>query len=137
MGRTGTTRTRSQWPRWLARVDRLLTHTVSLTGLTALVVVAYAIALAAFGRKPNGSERNLLLLSMVAASGAALTYQFSSQLQDEFAGYRTTLVQIYYSTTASLNHELEILSKLVKRSISISCLHIPLSIHRPSLCAAT
>jgi signal transduction histidine kinase len=62
-------------PRLLARVDRLLTHTVSLAGLTALIVFAYLIALAAFGRKPNGSERSLLLLSMVAAAGASLAYQ--------------------------------------------------------------
>ncbi|MEP7201284.1 MAG: histidine kinase [Ilumatobacteraceae bacterium] len=62
-------------PRMLARVDRLLTHTVSLAGLTALIVVAYLLALAAFGRKPNGSERSLLLLSMLAAAGAALAYQ--------------------------------------------------------------
>ncbi len=62
-------------PRMLARVDRLLTQTVSLTGLTALIVVAYLLALAAFGRKPDGSERSLLLLSMLAAAGAALAYQ--------------------------------------------------------------
>jgi signal transduction histidine kinase len=62
-------------PRLLARVDRLLTHTVSLAGLTALIVVAYLIALAAFGRKPTGSERSLLLLSMLAAAGASLAYQ--------------------------------------------------------------
>ena len=62
-------------PRMLARVDRLLTHTVSLVGLTALIVVAYVLALAAFGRKPDGSERSLLLLSMLAAAGAAVAYQ--------------------------------------------------------------
>ena len=62
-------------PRLLARVDRLLTHTVSLAGLTALIVLAYLIALAAFGRKPTGSERSLLLLSMVAAACASLAYQ--------------------------------------------------------------
>ena len=56
-------------PRLLARVDRLLTHTVSLAGLTVLIVSAYLLALAAFGRKPNGSERSLLLLSMLAAAG--------------------------------------------------------------------
>jgi signal transduction histidine kinase len=61
--------------RMVARVDRLLTHTMSLTGLTALVVVAYLLAIAAFGRKPEGGERSLLLLSMVAAGGAALAYQ--------------------------------------------------------------
>ncbi len=62
-------------PRLLSRVDRLLTHTVSLAGLTALIVVAYLFALAAFGRKPTGSERSLLLLSMLAAAGASLAYQ--------------------------------------------------------------
>ncbi|HSB86223.1 MAG TPA: histidine kinase, partial [Ilumatobacteraceae bacterium] len=62
-------------PRLLARVDRLLTHTVALAGLTVLIVSAYLLALAAFGRKPTGSERSLLLLSMLAAAGAALAYQ--------------------------------------------------------------
>lgn len=61
--------------RLLARVDRLLTHTVSLAGLTALITVAYVLALVAFGRKPNDGERSLLLLSMVAAAAAAIAYQ--------------------------------------------------------------
>ncbi len=38
-------------------------------------MTAYLLALAAFGRKPTGSERSLLLLSMLAAAGAALAYQ--------------------------------------------------------------
>ncbi len=62
-------------PRLLGRVDRLLTHTVSLAGLTALIILAYLLALAAFGRRPDGSERTLLLLSMLAAAGAAIAYQ--------------------------------------------------------------
>ena len=62
-------------PRLLARIDQLLTHTVSLAGLTALIVVAYLLALAAFGRQPDDSERTLLLLSMLAAAGAAIAYQ--------------------------------------------------------------
>jgi signal transduction histidine kinase len=62
-------------PRLLNRVDRLLTHTVSLAGLTVLIVSAYLLAIAAFGRRPTGSERSLLLLSMLAAAGASLAYQ--------------------------------------------------------------
>ncbi len=62
-------------PRLLSRIDRLLTHTVSVTGLTVLIAVAYLLALAAFGRRPSGSERSLLVLSMAAAAGAALCYQ--------------------------------------------------------------
>ena len=61
-------------PRLLSRIDRILTHTVSLTGLTALIVAAYLLALAAFGRRPTGSERSLLLSSMAAAAGASLAY---------------------------------------------------------------
>jgi signal transduction histidine kinase len=71
--------------RMVARVDRLLTHTMSLTGLTALVVAAYLVAIAAFGRKPEDGERTLLLLSMVAAGGAALAYQPARGRLVEFA----------------------------------------------------
>jgi signal transduction histidine kinase len=61
-------------PRMVARVDRLLTHTVALAGLTALVLAIYVIVVLGFGRTPRGSERSLLLLSMVAAAIAALLY---------------------------------------------------------------
>ena len=57
-----------------ARVDRLLTYTVSLAGLTALVVGVYAVVVLALGRSPQGSERSLLLLSMGAAALAALVW---------------------------------------------------------------
>ena len=57
--------------RAIARADRLLTHTVSLAGLTALVVGVYAVVVLALGRTPEGSERTLLLLSMGAAALAA------------------------------------------------------------------
>ncbi len=62
-------------PRLLNRVDRLLTQTVSIAGLTTLIVMAYLLAIAAFGRRPGGSERTLLLLSMLAAAGSAVAYQ--------------------------------------------------------------
>src|SRR5215213_7424709 len=50
----------------IARVDRLLTDTIALAGLTALVV--------ALGRSIRDEERSLLLLSMAAAVLAALVY---------------------------------------------------------------
>jgi signal transduction histidine kinase len=58
----------------VARVDRLLTHTVSLAGLTALVVVAYLAVVVALGRSLKDGERSLLLLSMAAAVLAGLAY---------------------------------------------------------------
>ncbi len=61
-------------PRMVARVDRLLTHTVALAGLTALVLTIYVLVVLGLGRTPEGSERTLLLLSMVAAGIAALLY---------------------------------------------------------------
>jgi len=58
--------------RMIARVDRLLTHTVALAGLTALVIVAYVAVVVALGRSLHDGERSLLLLSMVAALAAAV-----------------------------------------------------------------
>ncbi|MET0907970.1 MAG: hypothetical protein ABWZ99_00760, partial [Ilumatobacteraceae bacterium] len=61
-------------PKMVARVDRLLTHTVALAGLTALILGIYIVVVLALGRTPEGGERTLLLLSMVAAGLAALLY---------------------------------------------------------------
>jgi signal transduction histidine kinase len=60
--------------RLVMRVDRLLTYTVSLAGLTALVVAVYVVVVIGLGRRPAGDDRSLLLLSMVAAGIAALLY---------------------------------------------------------------
>ena len=64
----------STFSKAVARVDRLVTYTVSLAGLTALVVGVYAVVVLALGRSPQGSERTLLLLSMGAAALAALIW---------------------------------------------------------------
>jgi signal transduction histidine kinase len=61
-------------PRLVARVDQLLTRTVELAGLTALVIGIYVVVVLGLGRSPEDSERSLLLLSMVAAALAALLY---------------------------------------------------------------
>lgn len=60
--------------RLLARVDHLLANTVALAGLTALVLAAYVVVVLGLGRTPNGTERSLLLASMVAAAVAAVLY---------------------------------------------------------------
>jgi signal transduction histidine kinase len=60
--------------RMIARVDRLLTQTVALAGLTALVIAAYVAVVVARGHELRGSERSLLLLSMVAALMASLAF---------------------------------------------------------------
>ncbi|MGH9083975.1 MAG: hypothetical protein ACRDYW_00845, partial [Acidimicrobiales bacterium] len=55
-------------------VDRLLVHTVSATGLTAVVVLVYLVIVIGLGRAPADDERTLLVLSMVAAAVASLAY---------------------------------------------------------------
>ncbi len=61
-------------PTMVARVDRLLTRTVEVAGLTAVVVVIYVVVVIGLGRTPSDDERALLLLSMAAAGVSALLY---------------------------------------------------------------
>lgn len=56
------------------RVDRVLVHTVSATGLTAVVVAVYLVIVIGLGRTPDDTERTLLVLSMLAAAIASLAY---------------------------------------------------------------
>ena len=58
----------------IARVDRLLTRTVEIAGLTAVVVAIYVVVVIGLGRTPSDDERALLLLSMAAAGLSALLY---------------------------------------------------------------
>lgn len=61
--------------RFAARIDRILAHTVSLAGLTGVVVIVYLVIVLGLGQGPSThSERSLLALSMVAAAIAALLY---------------------------------------------------------------
>lgn len=60
--------------RMVARVDRMLVHTVSLAGLTGVVVAVYLVIVLGLGRTPDDAERHVLVLSMAAAAVAALLY---------------------------------------------------------------
>lgn len=60
--------------RLVGRVDRILVHTVAAAGLTGVVVGVYLVVVLGLGRVPDGGERSVLLLSMVAAGVAALLY---------------------------------------------------------------
>ncbi|HET6965402.1 MAG TPA: histidine kinase [Acidimicrobiales bacterium] len=61
-------------PRFATRIDRLLTHTVSVAGLSGVIVAAYLLIVVGLGRTPTRSERSLLALSMAASAVAALVY---------------------------------------------------------------
>jgi len=60
--------------RLIGRVDTLLAHTVSLAGLSGVVVSVYLVIVLGLGRTPTDGERPLLGLSMLAAAVAALLY---------------------------------------------------------------
>ena len=68
--------------RW---ADRVLVHTVSATGLTAVVVAVYLVVVIGLGRAPERSERTLLVLSMLAAAVAALAYVPARERLEETA----------------------------------------------------
>lgn len=61
-------------PKISRNVDRLLVHTVSATGLTAVVVLVYLVIVIGLGRAPAEEERALLVLSMLAAAVASIAY---------------------------------------------------------------
>jgi signal transduction histidine kinase len=62
------------FPRLEPAVDPLLVSTISLAGLTVLVVAVYLAIVLGLGRVPKESERALLVLSMMAAAICALLY---------------------------------------------------------------
>jgi signal transduction histidine kinase len=72
-------------PRLVGRVDRLLAHTVSLAGLSGLIVVVYLVVVLGLGRLPTGGERVLLALSMAAAAICAILYLPARERLGQFA----------------------------------------------------
>ena len=75
--------------RFAGRIDRILAHTVSLAGLTGIVVVVYLVIVVGLGRTPTHSERSLLALSMAAAAVSALVY---GPARDRLAQYANRVV---------------------------------------------
>jgi signal transduction histidine kinase len=71
--------------RLAGRIDRLLAHTVSLAGLTGIVVLAYLVIVVGLGHTPKPDQRSLLALSMAAAAVAALLYGPARQRLTQYA----------------------------------------------------
>ena len=66
--------TLGSFPEVMGRVDALLAHTISLAGLTGVVIAVYLVIVIGLGHVPTAGERPLLGLSMLAAGVAALLY---------------------------------------------------------------
>jgi signal transduction histidine kinase len=71
--------------RFAGRIDRLLAHTVSLAGLTAVVLIVYIVIVVGLGRAPTRADHSLLALSMLAAAVAALLYGPARQRLTQYA----------------------------------------------------
>jgi signal transduction histidine kinase len=71
--------------RLAGRIDRILAHTVSLAGLTGIVVIVYLVIVVGLGHTPNHDQRSLLALSMAAAAVAALLYGPARQRLTQYA----------------------------------------------------
>ncbi|HUR18412.1 MAG TPA: histidine kinase [Acidimicrobiales bacterium] len=108
-------------PRLVARVDRLLTHTVSLAGLTALIVAVYVLVVVGLGRVPAGGERSVLLLSMAAAAIASLLYL---PARDRLSGVANRLV---YGEQAAPDEALRTFGSRLTRAIPLDELLLQLA----------
>jgi signal transduction histidine kinase len=69
----------------IGRIDRLLAQTVSIAGLSFVVVTVYLVIVLGLGRVPTKSERSLLVLSMIAAAVAAALYLPTRERLGRFA----------------------------------------------------
>ena len=118
-------------PHMVARVDRLLTHSVSLAGLTALVLVIYVVVVLGLGRTPEGSERSLLLLSMVAAAIAALLYLPARRWLTERAN------RLVYGVRVAPDETLRTFGQRLTRSIPLDELMLQLAENLRSSMALT
>lgn len=72
-------------PKLVGRADRLLVLTVSVTGLTLVVVTVYLIIVIGLGGSPDAADRRVLGLSMLAAAIAAVCYVPARQRLTELA----------------------------------------------------
>ncbi|HUI03552.1 MAG TPA: hypothetical protein VLZ77_08415, partial [Acidimicrobiales bacterium] len=73
--------------RLAGRIDRILAHTVSLAGLTGIVVAVYLVIVVGLGHTPTHDQRSLLALSMAAAAVAALLYGPARQRLTQYANH--------------------------------------------------
>ena len=99
--------------RLIGRVDALLAHTVSLAGLSGVVVSVYLVIVLGLGRAPTDSERPLLGLSMLAAAVAALLY---SPARDRLAQFSNRLV---YGERESPDQVLKTFGSRLSRAIPL------------------
>lgn len=111
----------SALPRLTVHVDRLLTNTVAFAGLAALVFAVFALVELTLGRRPDGGERSVLLLSMVASGLVALAFIPTRRKAIE----RTN--QLVYGTHVAPDEALRAFGRRLTRSIPLDELLLQLT----------
>jgi signal transduction histidine kinase len=108
-------------PRSRVRVDVLVARTVSLAGLTVLVIGAYVAVVVALDRGIRDDERALLVLSMLAAVVAGLVYAL---LRDNLTELTN---QVLYGERSSPDDSLRTWSTRLTRAIPLDELLLQLA----------
>ncbi len=111
----------SALPRLSTRIDRLLTGTIALVGLAALTLVGFALVVLLLGRRPDGSERNVLLLSMGASALVALLFVPTRRWAVERVN------QLVYGTRVAPDEALRTFGQRLTRSIPLDELLLQLT----------
>jgi signal transduction histidine kinase len=74
--------------RAVARVDRVLVHTIVTVGLVGLVAAVYLVVVIGLDGTPSGAARSVMALSLVAAALAAVLSLPARRRLEEFANQR-------------------------------------------------
>jgi signal transduction histidine kinase len=74
--------------RAIARVDRVLVHTIVTVGLVGLVAAVYLVVVIGLDGTPSGAARSVMALSLVAAALAAVLSLPARRRLEEFANQR-------------------------------------------------
>lgn len=108
-------------PKLVVQIDRLLTGTVALAGLTALILGIYALVELILGRRPQAGERSVLLLSMLAAAAVAVLFVPTTRWLTERAN------RLVYGTRVAPDEAVRTFGQRLTRSIPLDELLLQLT----------
>lgn len=97
--------------RLVGTVEHLLQHSVTLAGISALVVATYLVIVVGLGRVPTDDEREILVLSMVAAAVAAVLFIPARQRLNEIAN------RLVYGDASDPSEALETFGQRLTRAL--------------------
>lgn len=108
-------------PGVVGRVDRLLSHAVSLAGMSAVVTIIYLVVVVGLGRAPTEDEQTILVLSMAAAGISALVYLPARARLDELA------TRLVYGAGGGGTQELDTFGSRLTRALPLDELLLQLA----------